>query len=61
MDLALLPSGTWTSAAIFLILTSSVCYFFIKFYKARMLFIQRKRMGLVCFPYPSCDPWIVEA
>ncbi|KAI4112426.1 MAG: hypothetical protein LQ338_008315, partial [Usnochroma carphineum] len=39
--------------AFLLVLLSSLYYFFSKLYKARMLFIQRKRMGLPCAPNHS--------
>ena len=43
--------------ALLTILTVSICYFFTQLYNARMLFIKKKRMGLVCIrcSYSSFD------
>ena len=41
--------------AFLVILLGSSCYFFTQLYKARMLFMEKKRMGLVCIHYP--DPY----
>ena len=39
--------------AFLVILTGSLCYAFTRLYKARMLFIKRKRLGLVRKDQPS--------
>ena len=38
--------------AFLLTVLSSLLFFFVRLYKARMLFIQRKRMGLVTYTHP---------
>ncbi|KAL8934630.1 MAG: hypothetical protein Q9216_005805, partial [Gyalolechia sp. 2 TL-2023] len=53
MDLAMPLTGHPALNVVLLVLVGSVCYFFAKFYQARMVFIQRKRMGLPCAPNHS--------
>ncbi|KAL8730556.1 MAG: hypothetical protein Q9166_004010 [cf. Caloplaca sp. 2 TL-2023] len=53
MDLLSLLGGRPAFNSFLLVLVGSLCYFFAKLYEARMLFIQRKRMGLPCAPNHS--------
>lgn len=53
METSLLLTARPILNAFLVILAGSICYSLTKLYKARMLFIKRKRMGLVRAPNPS--------
>ena len=51
METPSLPTAHPIFNAFLVIIIGSICYFFTSLYKARMLFIQRRRKGLPCAPH----------